>query len=327
MTKTFFDTLSPQENQRIWERTETLVDLLDNWARRYTAIRATRIPTAALVTAMSLSRLPPLDALPAAQVILWVFGFNDMVDEQRLTPEEMDFKAEQWYRIANHGSSNDADRSDELTAILLEIRSELSKSHLFERLRKHWASRLRILVQAMAQEHQYALQYSTHGNQTLPPLSEYVHGGLNSIGFPFWGATVLVLLRDSSVMEHLEAIIETIRYAGAAARLYNDVRSLDREIQEKNINSAFIIYHTMLEKDSSISRERGLSEARQQVLELADSYAQRSYDLVRQFSTESGQIEEVISRVVAFHSYCYGHSERGYDYYTTSSAQVHKKWE
>jgi hypothetical protein len=311
MTKTFFDTLSPQEKQRIWERTETLADVLDNWARQYTAIRATRIPTAALVTALVLPRMPLSDSLLIAQTILWIFGVDDKTDERTLTLVEIHRKAEQWCSIAADGPGAEMD-DDELTLILLDLRRELAKCCLFEPLREYWASRLRLLVETMAQEYQYGLRYHADGPQALPSLDEYLRVGTHSIGVPFWKSTALILLKDSSVIEHFEPITQVIEYAGAAIRLYNDIRSFDKEIREGGINSILIKYHLLLGRHPSVPEEAIWAEAKQYVLQLADSYAQRCYDWVRQYKTDSQQFEEIVARIVAFHAYFYGHSQHDY---------------
>jgi hypothetical protein len=321
MRGNFLDTLDASKRGHVRDRADTLAGMLRVWAQQYPCIRTSRIPTAAVVTALALTELSLTDVMPAAQVILWVFGFDDQADECLITHAEMKRKAKLWYAIANYGP-NDETCDDELTMILKGIKRELSKSPLFEPLREHWSSRLRILVEAMAQEYQYALRYNAQGASALPSLDEYVQGGLNSIGFPLWGATALILLRDSSVLGQLESIIETIRYAGAAARLYNDVRSVDREAQEKSMNSIFIVYHTMLGKDPKADNKKTWLAAKQHILHLADFYAQRSYKSIGHFETDSRQIEEVIRRVVAFHSYFYGRSNN--DYHLASLADAYE---
>jgi hypothetical protein len=316
----FLSTLSVQEKQRIKERTDTLVKLLAEWARRYACIRPSRIPMTALTTAVALPRLSVPDVLTTAQMILWIFGVDDKADEQIFTLEEMRRKTEQWHLIARYGQSDGADASDELTSILLQMREKLSKSPTFEPLCEYWASRLRIIFEAMAQEYRYALEYKADGRCALPSLDEYVRGGTHSIGFPLWGATVLILLKDYSVVKHLESISEATEYTGATIRLYNDVRTLEKEIQEKSINSIIILYHAILARNPNASRESAIHEAKQYILQLADSYAQKCRELLAKIRTDSRQFEESTSNIVALHAYFYGHSE--YDYHTTSQSDT-----
>jgi hypothetical protein len=315
----FLDTLSAEEKHHIKDRTSALMEILQQWAQQHHFIRATRIPAAALVAALALPRIPLADSLLVTQMMLWIFAVDDIADERIVTLADMRRKTEQWCLIANHGSSSEY---DDLTIILLEMRKKLSKSRLFEPLREYWVSRLRLLGETMIQEYQDGLQYdATCGTNSLPSLDKYLHNGIHSIGLPFWKSTVLILLQDTSVIQQFKPINQAIEYAGAAVRLYNDVRSLDKEIREGNINSIIIKYHMILETIPSTSKEEALAEARQHILQLADSYAQRCYEQVEQPKTTSGQFEEATTRIVAFHAYFYGRSE--YDYHTTSQAAAH----
>lgn len=322
MAVNFLDTLGPEERRHIQDRTVALMEMLQEWARQHRSIRATRIPAAALVAAMALPRIPLVDSLLVAQMMLWIFAVDDRADERMVTLAELRRQTGQWCLIANHGAS-DANDEDDLTTVLLEMRRELSKSHLFDPLREYWASRLRLLGETMAQEYEYGLQYdAARGSGSLPSLDEYLRNGIHSIGLPFWKSTVLILLQDASVIQHFKPVNQAIEYAGAAVRLYNDVRSLDKEIQEGGVNSILIQYHAILETSPSISREAALAEAKERILQLADAYAQRCYDMVGQLQTSSGQFEETTARIVAFHAYFYGRSE--YDYHTTSRAAAYE---
>ena len=320
MTGSLLDTLSTEEKQRIKGRTDELVELLEKWARQYPFIRATRIPTTALVAATVLPRMSVSDALTVAQVVLWIFGVDDKIDELILTLSEIRRRAERWYSIANHGPRDEIDDSDELTAILVEIREALSKSHTFEPLREYWSNSIRGLIETMIQECQYGLQYNAYGADVLPPLEKYLDDGIDSIGMHVWQSAVLILSRDSSVVEHFESISEAIEHAGVAIRLYNDVRTFDRTMQEGGMNSVLIMYHTMLNRYPHTTRENALIKTKQYILQLADSHAQRCYDLVGQLETDSGKFEEATSRLVAFHACFYSRNE--YDYHTASLAQA-----
>jgi hypothetical protein len=320
MRSDFFDTLSAQEKQCVRDRSGVLVDCLEQWACQYASLRPSRIPTAALATAVVVPRMSLSDSLSMARMILWIFGVDDRVDEHKMTLVKMQRIARQWYVIASHGPGDSPNNDNELTRILVEMRRELSSAHLFDPLREYWASRLRLLVITMAREYQYGIQYSTYGPRALPSFDEYLRGGMHSIGLPFWQATALILLRDPSVIEHFEPIDEAITYAGAAARLYNDVRTLDKELQEGGVNSVLIALQAMLKRNVKSTKEGALDRAKQYVLQQAGSYAQKCYDLLDRFDTDSGQVEETIYRLIAFHAYYYGCE---YDYHSTSLAEAY----
>ncbi len=324
MAESFFDTLSDEEKREIAKTTDTLAELLKEWVPQYPIIRPTRIPMAALSTALAFAtaipRLPPADYLPLSKMTLWIFGVDDITDERLITLADIQRKAEEWYWIAHHGASDRRETSDciELTTILLEIREKLSNSRLFEPLCEQWASSLQDVLAGIIQEYKYGQNYTAAGADALPSLDEYLHYGRCSIGVPLWGLTVLVILGDPSAKENFESASEAIRYAGAAIRLYNDLKSFDKEIQEGNINSIVIRYYALREKNPSVTEASILSEAKRYVLQLADSYAQKCYDLTGRLQVGSKQFQEAISRTVAFHAYFY----REHDYHITSLAKI-----
>jgi hypothetical protein len=316
--------LGAEEKQRVEERTEALVKALTMWAQRYPFVRTGRILTASLETAVALPRLPLSDALLAAQMILWIYGLDDVADERLMAVGELRRRGERWCAIAGDGFGSGMDEEEdggnELTAMLLDMRERLVQSRLFEPLREYWTTCLNLLVEAMARESQYALEYEAHGPGALPTLEEYLETGIHSIGMPFWEATVLILSNDDAVLEQFEVVIEVIARAGAAMRLYNDVRTFDKEMREGGINAILIVHHELLAGGMEKSQESALVEARRRILRLADSHAERCYELVGRIETGNGQFEAGVSRLLALYARFYGHSER--DRYVTAPDQV-----
>ena len=314
--------LSTEEKQQVEERTEALIEALTTWARRYPFVRIGRILTASLETAVALPRLPLSDALLAAQMILWIYGLDDVADERLATVGELRRRGERWCAMAGAGSGIDEEKDggDELTAMLLDMKERLAQSRLFEPLREYWTTCLRLLVEAMARESEYALEYQAHGPGALPTLEEYLETGIHSIGMPFWEATVLILLNDDAVLEQFGAVVEVIEHAGAALRLYNDVRTFDKEMREGGVNAILIVHHELLAGGMEESKESALVEAWRRILRLADSHAERCYDLVGRIETGNGRFEAGVSRLLALYARFYGHSER--DRYVTALDRV-----
>jgi hypothetical protein len=326
VTRGFFDTLSAQDKQLIAETTDTLVEMLKEWTVQYPVIRPSRVPTAALTAALVFAtvvpRIPCAECLTLPKLGLWTFGVDDVTDERLVPLAEVQRKAGEWCLIASYGSSSTIkdkiDDNDELTAILLEVRDELSRFRLFEPLREHWAHGMRILLDGIVQEYRYGLDYSARRDRALPSLEEYLHYSLGSIGVILWLLTVLIILSDPATMENFESISKVLLNASIALRLYNDLRTYDKEVEEDNINSVVIAHFEMLNRNPSASVESLLGEAKQYVLQLANSYAQRSFSLTRQIRTESGQIEKVLRNTVAFHIDFYDEL----DYHTASLMEI-----
>lgn len=319
MVGNFLDTLVDNEKQQIKDKIGILIDLLKEWARRYPSLRPV-IPMITLTTAVALPQASISDALAWAQAVAWIFLVDYKADPRTFTHKDMRLKAEQWHSMTSNWPTAGMDDGSELTTILADITSNMSKSCLFESLQEYWALRLRNHVLGVAQEFQNALEYGERGPRALPSLDEYLRVGVQSVGYPFLGSMAMIFHRDSSIIKHIELVSEILECAGAALRLYNDVATLDKEIQMGEVNSILVVYHTMLDRRPDVVKESVLSEAKQRVLHLADSYAHRCYDLVGQLKTDSGQFEMISYRLVALHAYFYGHTEQ--DYHTTSLAKV-----
>jgi hypothetical protein len=204
--------------------------------------------------------------------------------------------------------------------MLVDIADRLSRFETFEPWREYWASCLQLLLEAMIQEHHYRQQYNAGGVSTLPTLDEYLRNGMYSVGMHLWQSTALILLRDFSVLNHFDSIHEAVNQASKAIRLYNDLQTFDKEIQEGSVNSVLVMYHVIRDRDPNAAKRRALSEAQTHTLQLADSYARKCHDLVAQIQTESGQFEETIRRLVAFGAFFY----REHDYHTTPMTKVNE---
>lgn len=320
MGGSFFDTLSAEEKQSIRQKTDGLIRLMEKWVTRYSFIRPDRIPRIALVIATVMPRLDQSCSALMTKLALWVFGVDDMIDEGAVPLVELQEKViEQCHLIANGSPSNRIIDSDELAAMLSGIRKDLSEYRLFEPLCEHWSTNVRLLVEAMTEEYQYGLRYSTSGACALPSLEEYLQHGIYSSGVPLMASTLFIILNDPSVEQCFDSINEPITCASAAMRLYNDVKTFEKETQESKINSVLIGYHAMLDENPGTT-EQSVSRAKHYISQMADSYAQRCYDLTRRIGTESGQFEEIIHHLVAFHASYY----REHDYHSTPIAEVSK---
>lgn len=318
MAKNFFATLTMDERRSIKNSTNDLIDLLKKWAQKYSAVHTARIPAAALTTAVVLPHLSSCESVLSSLVMLWIAGVDDLIDKKALSLSEMRRKVEQWCSIANFGSCDGMDCNNELTAMLVDMQERLSEFETFEPLHEYWASCLRLLLEAMIQEHRYALQYRASG--ILPSLSEYLRNGMYSIGMHFWQSTVLTLFRDSSVLEHFGVINETIDHCSRVVRLYNDFQTFEKEMREGVINSIFIVCCAALNSGSKKDMQSILFDAKEHILELADFYIYRCRESAERIQTKSGQFEEAICRLVAFVPFFYSE----HDYHTTSMAKVNE---
>jgi hypothetical protein len=315
-----YDELTEGEKQEIQKYARELSSLLGIWASCYPIIRSKRAAPVAVLIATVLPDLQPRLSLLVGKLILLIFAIDDVADERILSYEEFIQASKDWEEIARTGYSNRLSLIDsDLSGMVAEIRSELAQCPLFVELGGLWADQIRMLCKAMAKEYEYGLRYQISGKESLPPLDEYISGGIYSVGFPFWGTSVLILLSEPEIMRQLERITDLISSTGAAIRLYNDVRTYEKEVQESNINSITIAQNMLEKSQPSLPAQEKFNQARNRVMSMANQYAEKCYKLNASIQTGSGQFEQMIHRIVAFHAYFYGSQQHNKDYHTISS--------
>ena len=325
MAKNFINKLNPKEKQLTLDRIEVLIDLLDPWVKEYPTIRPARIPTAALMTAITLPKMSVINALPMAKIILWVFSIDDLADERIISLEEFNDSIESWYQIACGNLLQEANCNNcELSLMLLEIRQELSQLPLFEIWCDDWASALRCNMEGMAQEYQHALWYDTKQSYTLPTLDNYLAFSKYSIFVVAWVETLFITLNDVSISKQVTLIRMAIDQASRAIRLYNDIRSYEKEIEENNINSVLIMYKQLCTQYPNKAQDKMLAEAKRHVFQLAKKHKESAEYWVNQIQTDTGQIEDAFFNFLSFHSYFYGDDQTDTDYHTTNLDDINQ---
>ncbi len=315
--------MSGEEKQAIQKNAQELTKLLGFWASRYPVVRAKRVPPVAVLIATVLPLLPQSVALIVGKLILFIFAVDDLADERLLSLADFNKAAQAWQEIAQHGKARVNTVEDSgLSAMIGEIHDDLSQFPLFPDFVSLWASRLGQLCEAMAKEYTFGVEHQASGGQTLPPFDEYVAGGIHSVGFPFWGTSILILLSEPTTLVQLNKINELILQTGAAIRLYNDVRTYQKEVQEANINAITILQKALSGKLPDCSNEELLGRAQANVLRLAGQYAENCFALSEQAVSDTGQFENMIRRIVAFHANFYGSQKHTFDYHTISSSDT-----
>ena len=316
-----YQPLTGEEKQKIQENAQEIAGLLSIWASCCPVIRAKRVPPVAVLIATVLPGLPLHTQLLVGKLILFIFAVDDLADERLLSYVEFKRAGKAWQEIALDGqAAHPVEQDGGLSAVLSEIRGELAQFSIFPELCPLWANRLGQLCDAMAGEYDFGLRYKASGETELPALEVYVDGGIHSVGFPFWGTSVLILLDEPPVLEHMDVIGEIILQTGAAIRLYNDVRTYEKEVQEGNVNAVTLFLRALSTGNSALPEAERLAKAQERVLRLADMYAQRCQAHAAAQMTTTGQFELMIRRIVAFHASFYGSRQHNFDYHTISSS-------
>lgn len=312
-----------EEKQKIHQTAQELERLLRIWLPLYPIIRAGRLAPVAVLTATVLPDMPVCWSLLVAKLILFIFAMDDLADERLLSYIDFLQASKAWDEIARYGrAAHPVEQDGNLSGMLNEIRIELSDCAMFPTLSALWVSRLNQLTHAMANEYEYGLRYQASGKDALPSLEKYIEGGAHSLGLPFWGTSLLILLSEPVILDHLYPINETLLQTGAAIRLYNDVRTFEKEVQEHNINALTILLNSLETRQPELTPFERFDKAQDTVIRLANQYAEKSCALANQLHTGTGQFEEMIRRIVAFHAHFYGSQNRQRDYHTMSSSDA-----
>jgi hypothetical protein len=322
MGQSFFDTLGTRERQLAQDRTDALTAMLVRWAQRYPTVRTAWIPSVALLTSTVAPQISPIDTLVSAKLVFWIFGVDDMADEGTISPQELQKRTEDWYWIASGDVIRGTDQGDGLGRMLMEIKRELSMYPLFESLHERWADELTRFMDRKVQECRMARAFAVNGASALPSVEEYVEWGLHGVGVPLWSWAVWAVVDDPSVKEYLAPIVKATEHTAAAVRLYNDLRTYQRELDEESVNSVLIACHAMLDEDPDQPVELVVTEAKRRVMQLAVSHSHRCRDILQDVHTDSGMPEKVLLRTVAFSHYFY--AQGGHDYHFASTRGVNK---
>jgi hypothetical protein len=277
----------------------------------------------AALVATVLPDLPVNLSLLVGKLILFIFAVDDLADERLLSYTSFIEASRTWVALARDGTTSHPFPQDEgLSQLVLELRHELSHLPLFSDWKDLWADRLHWLCEAMAKEYEYGLCYTSLGTEMLPALEPYLHSGIHSVGFPFWGTSVLILLNEPDLHDHLEAINGIILHTGAAIRLYNDMRTYEKEAQEHNINAVLIVENQLAHHQPELSSAERHQQAQQAILDLAQIYAKQSKTLAGQLQSQTGQFVKMIERIIDFHAFFYGASTHHHDYHTISTTDT-----
>lgn len=318
-----YNDFSQAEKRKIQENAKDLAALLSIWTSCHPIIRARRVPPVALLVATVLPNLPVQLSLLVGKIILFIFTVDDVADERLLSYADFTNYSKAWEDIACNGSTDPLPEKDgDLGVMLIEIRSELAEFPLFSVLSDLWVNRLHLLTEAMAREYEYGLRYHVSGKSALPGFDEYLENGIHSVGFPFWGTSVLILLSNPLALDNLEPLNQIILCTGAAIRLYNDVRTYEKEVREGNINAVTLMEHALMTERQGLSPQHRLELAQEKVLQRANEYAEKSCAQAGIHQGHTGQFEEMIRRIVAFHAYFYGSRQHNQDYHTITPAET-----
>lgn len=231
---------------------------LEEWAQPYGTTFDSRRFSAMVQAAYCSMPEASVDRLAlTARFPIWVYAIDDRLDSPDITDDELETLV-----AACRGAVDGASciGSDPLVSTLAELRSELMRSPLFEHLRAPWELALHQMLIGMRFEC-YAGRQLAMGLST-PSLEEYLVHAAHSIAVPAHVLTTWIVTEDASLPEHLDELMKALHEAASAIRLANDLRTVDKEVAEENLNALML----GLTQTELVDRLQGHSNSCQTIL-------------------------------------------------------------
>ena len=293
---------------------------LRRWARGHPQIHPGRAYSAALGMGDPIPCLDAGDLVAITRGTLWIFAFDDLVDEGDLAHEEVRALADRYTRVALGEPADRSAAADPLAGLLRDVCDGLAGYRLFGPVRHIWARALGDTLDAMAREHLWRQRHWEDGS--LPAYRDYVDNGCRSIaGAPYiWMA--LIVLGEPSAVRHAGHLAGQMRQAALCIRLANDLRSYLKELAEGNINS--VTLHTADALREGRSYPEAVEIARQRVEREIDeglAVCERNAGDVR---TDTGHPERVIADIAHWTSGFY--RRHGYLTYRPGGRAAEPDW-
>jgi hypothetical protein len=192
--------------------------------------RPERIPGVSLCVATSAPWLGIEDLVTLGRLGLWIFAFDDLVDEHQIETREVELRVRQYVASAQ-GRMLPEVAYDPLARWLVWMSDGLKARCGGGVLWRHWIEEMRRMLHAMLWERVAA--DSKHPNQSL---REYLDHAVHTIGVGSAAATAWILLGEPA-RALPQPLIEITSHAAIAVRLANDLRTYAREKREGTLNA------------------------------------------------------------------------------------------
>lgn len=291
----FLRCLEPEALRRIADLAGQVSTALGDWSHGYPFIRPERIVPLALSVAAAAPFADVTALCSAARVSLWVFGLDDMIDEEHLAAHELSERLRHCSRVLRGRPVRQL--TDPFLGALTEVRRDLSRYPLFSELGSVWDRALWRTVASMMREEEWRRAYRA-GSLDLPSYSSYLANGRYSIGGPPHVWATIITIDDSSASRHLGTLRSMERLASICVRLSNDLRSAAKELREGKLNSLSLwaIQYESEGMDVGAARIAAEQRVRAEIV----ARARRLMDLRERSATTTGRPEAATADIAAF---------------------------
>lgn len=312
---------------------EVHVDL-DTYAERYPIFDRARFPAVALTTAVHVPDLTRADRALLALLTVWIFAFDEVVDEARLSVSELDTLITRCKTIVRGTSpcltphpEDKRDRAaqtsaspveDQLCHALHDLARQLATYRSFSLLAEHWHTSFELMVDGIVREQRLGAALaapSPASPSTVPSYDALMETALHSIGVPCYLAACFIAYGDPALAGRLAELRHIGEACARAFRLANDLRTWEKEEREGIFNTLVAVRTEIGRADPDLSaaecQERGI---RLLTDRLAVHVAQ-TWSLLAASPMPNGAVEMGIARLVEFVTMFYA----AHDYHTFRS--------
>ncbi len=254
------------ENQKSKNREDLLgMDIDENiasvsrWTEDNPAISSKRIDSLVYFT----DKLSRIDGVISnktnfLKLLFWFFGLDDVFDNGNATITDLQFLVKSFQNKDNIKNIQDPHTRETASNLV----------HIFEEVIEEMS-----LPDEGKDLVYYCLRKTLHGmlleaKNSFDDFDKYLHFGKYTSGIPLLFATQF--FTDEFSLKHKSSIMQHLETAGEIIRIYNDIKSYNREIGEGKNNSIGILTGNHMEFNDALCMLDFLANIRLDILKTAD---------------------------------------------------------
>jgi hypothetical protein len=223
-------TLTTNKAQRVRTAHAGLVRYLNQHSAQCPiTFRESRTPAIAALLANSCWWMTTPAREVVADVGLAIFAFDDLVDEEDIEVEDLEFRCEQLL-AQSRGEPCPEVGFDPTAGLLLDVAERLAASPFAELFWPDWVDEFGRCFRAIVAHRRVAM------GEAQPSLDAYLDMGRDSVGIAAVCVAAAMVGGDARVVAHRDAYLAAAGHAAVAARIANDLRSINRELNEQTTN-------------------------------------------------------------------------------------------
>lgn len=239
MNSLFWDLPSRSERPAILRKNAAIMAYLGrSCALPAVLVRPARFTAISFILAGAGPSMSDEDLAVLADVVLFIFAVDDLVDESDLSIEDVSFRLGQ-YAACAAGEEPPEVAMDPIASLLRSISSRLRRGPLAASLWSQWTSRVRDMLAAMVEERR--LSAALAAGAEPPGLASYLEIARDTVGIAVVVMAAWLLLGEPAMADGWLDLHEAERHLSLAARLANDLRTHEREREEGAVNAVVIV--------------------------------------------------------------------------------------